>query len=104
MVRDDDREYEQQEDAPPQEETPSHEAPSSGPVTPKQLLRTALVDDEDPRFPGWLPVPGAVLAVGWAGYQATAGDAGVLPTLGISIAIFAGTTLAAWLGWQLEID
>ena len=39
-----------------------------------------------------------------AGYQATAGDAGILPTLGVSTAIFAGTTLAAWLGWQLEID
>jgi hypothetical protein len=107
MVSDDDRDDEQPEDAPAQEETPSREATSSGPVTPVtagQLLRTALVDDEDPRFPNWLPVPGAVLAVGWAGYQATAGDAGVLPTLGISVAIFAGTTLAAWLGWQLEID
>jgi len=77
---------------------------SSGPVTPRELLRHALVDDQDPRFPAWLPIPGAVLGLGWAGYQATAGDAGVLPTLGISSAIFAGTTLAAWLGWQLEID
>src|SRR3546814_10213878 len=66
MVRDDDREYEQQEDAPPQEETPSHEATSSGPVTPRQLLRTALVNDDDPRFPTWLPAPGIVLALGWA--------------------------------------
>ena len=107
MVRDDDREHEPLEDGPPSEEIPSDEAPSSGPVTPVtagQLLRTALVDDQDPRFPTWLPIPGGLLALGWAGYQATAGDAGVLPTLGISIAIFAGTTLAAWLGWQLEID
>ncbi len=81
-----------------------HGGASTGPVTPRELLRTALVDDQDPRFPTWLPIPGAVLALGWAGYQATAGDAGVLPTLGISTAIFGGTTLAAWLGWQLEID
>jgi hypothetical protein len=81
-----------------------HGAASAGPVTPGELLRTALVDDQDPRFPSWLPIPGAVLALGWAGYQATAGDAGVIPTLGISTAIFGGTTLAAWLGWQLEID
>jgi len=87
-----------------QAEGDRHGDTSAGPVTPGELLRTALVDDQDPRFPSWLPIPGAALALGWAGYQATAGDAGVLPTLGISIAIFAGTTLAAWLGWQLEID
>ena len=81
-----------------------HAHDAAGPVTPRELLRTALVDDQDPRFPRWLPIPGAVLALGWAAYQATTGDAGVLPTLGISSAIFAGTTLAAWLGWQLEID
>lgn len=81
-----------------------HSSASAGPVTPRELLRTALVDDQDPRFPRWLPIPGAVLALGWAAYQATTGDAGVLPTLGISGAIFAGATLAAWLGWQLEID
>ncbi len=75
-----------------------------GPVTPVELLRQALVDDEDPRFPAWLPLPGAGLAIGWAAYQATAGDAGVLPTLGVSTAIFAGITVATWLGWQLEID
>ena len=76
----------------------------AGPVTPTELLRQALVDDEDPRFPRWLPVPGLALGLGWAGYQLVAGDAGVLPTLGVSAAIFAGTTIAAWFGWQLEID
>ena len=89
-----------------------HEAAPAGatadstdaPVTPADLLRQALVDDEDPRFPRWLPLPGIVLGVGWAAYQATAGDAGVLPTAGVSLAIAAGTTLAAWFGWQLEID
>lgn len=79
-------------------------AGDAGPITPTELLRQALVDDEDPRFPRWLPLPGLALGAGWAAYQATVGDAGVLPTLGIGGAIFVGTTLAAWLGWQLEID
>lgn len=87
-------------------EPDSHESgePSTGPVTATELLRTALVDDEDPRFPRWLPVPGVLLGLAWAGYQATAGDGGVLPTIGVSLAIAAGTTVATWLGWQLEID
>ena len=101
MITDDEREPQPVDDEPREE--PSRDG-TSGPVTPKQLLRTALVDDEDPRFPRWLPIPGALLGLGWAGYQATAGDAGILPTLGVSTAIFGGTTLAAWLGWQLEID
>ncbi len=87
------------------EVTPAAEAGAAdGPITPRELLRQALVDDEDPRFPRWLPLPGIVLGVGWAAYQATAGDAGVLPTLGVSAAIAVGTTIAAWFGWQLEID
>ncbi len=77
---------------------------AEGPVTPGDLLRQALVDDQDPRFPRWLPLPGIVLGVAWAGYQAVAGDAGLLPTAGVSLAIAAGTTVAAWFGWQLEID
>jgi len=81
-----------------------HAPDADGPVTPTELLRHALVDDADPRFPLWLPFPGLGLAIGWAAYQSIAGDAGVLPTLGISAAIFAGTTVATWLGWQLEID
>lgn len=75
------------------------------PVTPRELLRGALVDDADPRFPRWLPLPGAILAAGWAGYQTAAMDAGFLPTLlWPGVAIFLFTTLAAWFGWQLEID
>lgn len=74
------------------------------PVTATELLRQALVDDQDPRFPRWLPLPGLVLGAGWAAYQATTGDASLLPTLGISAAIAALTTVAAWFGWQLEID
>lgn len=104
MISDDEREPDTAVPASGEAEASDRVEGAPGPVTPAELLRTALVDDEDPRFPRWLPVPGAVLAAGWAAYQAAAGDAGVLPTLGVSTAIFAGTTLATWLGWQLEID
>ncbi|MEX1022659.1 MAG: hypothetical protein WD058_05885 [Dehalococcoidia bacterium] len=77
---------------------------TSPPVTAGELLRQALVDDQDPRFPRWLPLPGIVLGAAWAAYQAAAGDAGLLPTAGVTGAIFAITTVATWLGWQLEID
>ena len=74
-------------------------------VGARELLRSALVDDQDPRFPLWLPLPGLALLVGWAAYQASAGDASFLPTaLWPGAAIFALTTLAAWFGWQLDID
>ncbi len=74
-------------------------------VTARELLRSALVDDQDPRFPIWLPIPGLALAIGWAAYQASAGEASLLPTaLWPGAAIFALTTLATWFGWQLDID
>lgn len=74
-------------------------------VTTTALLKDALVDDDDPRFPRWLPLPGIALALGWAGFTAaTAGadflQAAVWPGAGI----FALTTLATWLGWQLELE
>ena len=76
---------------------------------PRDLLRWALVNDEDPRFPWWLPLPGLALALVWAAYRATTGD-GPAPAalLGTLIwpgpAIFLLTTLAAFFGWQLDID
>lgn len=76
----------------------------TGPVSPSELLRQALVDDEDPRFPRWLPLPGIVLALAWAAYQSFGAGGAPLTTLGTSLAVFAGTTLVAWFGWQLEID
>lgn len=76
-----------------------------GPVTAGELLRQALVDDDDPRFPRWLPLPGIVAAAGWAAYEATANGSSLAGTLlWPGGAIFALTTLAAWFGWQLEID
>jgi hypothetical protein len=75
------------------------------PVTARDLLRQALVDDQDPRFPRWLPLPGAVLAAGWAAYQAAAAGANPLAVLiWPGVAIFAIATLVTWFGWQLEID
>lgn len=77
----------------------------SEPITPRELLRHALVDDQDPRFPRWLPLPGIVLAVGWAAFQAVTADGNLLTTLAWpGAAIFVLTSLAAWFGWQLEID
>ncbi len=78
---------------------------ASGPVTPRALLRQALVSDDDPRFPWWLPLPGMALALGWAAFTAaTAGADFMQALLWPGAGIFALTTVAAWLGWQLEID
>ncbi|MFA7249012.1 MAG: hypothetical protein WC273_05205 [Dehalococcoidia bacterium] len=74
-------------------------------VTPADLLRQALVDDDDPRFPRWLPLPGIALALGWAGFTAaTAGADFLHAVLWPGAPIFALTTIATWLGWQLELE
>jgi hypothetical protein len=69
-----------------------------------ELLRQALVDDDDPRFPIWLPLPGLALAAGWALYEASGGGSFLPTLLWPGTAIFVGGMLAAWLGWQLDID
>lgn len=74
-------------------------------LSARELLRAAFVDDEDPRFPLWLPLPGLAAALGWAAYQQITGAGALLPTaLWPGAAIFVLVSLAAWLGWQLEID
>ena len=90
------------------------EAGSAAPPTATELLRTALVNDEDPRFPWWLPLPGLALALAWAGYRAasTAAAGDVASPLTVLLetllwpgaAIFVLTSAATWFGWQLEID
>lgn len=81
----------------------------------RDLLRQALVNDDDPRFPWWLPVPGVLLAVLWAGWRAvSASAAGAEAGAGLDmflstlmwpgVGIFALTSVATWAGWQLEID
>lgn len=84
--------------------------------TPRELLRHALVNDDDPRFPWWLAVPGIALAVLWAGYRAAAASAAGDPAGAAPLEVFLGTmlwpgaaifvlaSLATWAGWQLEID
>ena len=82
-------------------------------VNAGDLLRHALVNDDDPRFPWWLPLPGLGLAVLWAGYRAAAttidpNGAPLEVFLGAllwpGVAVFLLTTVATWAGWQLEID
>ena len=97
---------------PPAEQTPDSAA--EAPPSASELLRTALVNDDDPRFPWWLPLPGLALALAWAGYRAAssaavAGGAEPLATLletllWPGIGIFVLTSAATWFGWQLEID
>lgn len=95
--------------------TEDHSAPEDQPAPDEEatpvaagageLIRDALVDDDDPRFPLWLPLPGIAAAAGWAFYDASAGGGAVLETLiWPGAGIFVGTTIASWLGWQLDID
>ena len=78
---------------------------TDGALGTTEVLRGALVDDDDPRFPLWLPIPAALVTVGWAFYDATAAGGDFLPTLlWPGIAIFVGTIIATWGGWQLDID
>ena len=51
-------------------------------VTTTALLKDALVDDDDPRFPRWLPLPGIALALGWAGFTAATAGADFLQKIG----------------------
>ncbi len=75
----------------------------------RDLARSALVNDDDPRFPWWLPLPGAALALCWGAWQAVSSDGGagaafVGAILWPGPAIVVLATLATFLGWQLEID
>lgn len=95
------------EDQPAPEDDPGAPEPTTTEVGSGagELLRDALVDDDDPRFPLWLPLPGIAAAAGWALYDANAGGGAFLETLiWPGVGIFLGTTLASWLGWQLDID
>ena len=75
------------------------------PVTAGELLKQALVDDDDPRFPRWLPLPGIALALGWAWFTTATAGAEFLPSVvWPGAGIFALTTVATWLGWQLELE
>ena len=82
-----------------------HQPPHEVAAGAGELIRDALVDDDDPRFPIWLPLPGIAATLGWALYDANVGAGSFLPALlWPGGAIFVLTTLATWLGWQLDID
>lgn len=72
-------------------------------------LRPAMLADGQARFPRWLPLPGLVLALGWAAYQAVTADGGAfaeaLRTLawpGAAIVLI--TTVTVYFGWRLDLD
>ncbi len=73
----------------------------------RDVARKVLVDDKDPRFPWWMPLPGLAVAGGWAGYEGIVAGGGS-PFLDTLLwpggAIFVLVTIATVLGWQLDID
>ncbi len=76
-------------------------------VRARDLLRRALVSDEDPRLPWWLPFPGLSLALTWAAYEGVAG--GGMPEFLATLlwpgaGLLALVTVAVFFGWQLDID
>ena len=73
------------------------------------LLRPAMLDDGQPRFPLWLPLPGIAIAITWALYASvTAGvDAGgefIEQLVWPGLPLFTGTTIAAYVGWRVDLD
>lgn len=72
-------------------------------------LRSAMLEDGQPAFPWWLPLPGVVLAVAWAAYRAAGAEedgGGVLleTLLWPGLAIFLLTTATTYFGWRLDLD
>lgn len=72
-------------------------------------LRSPLLTDGQPSFHWWLLLPGVGVAVLWALYGAVTAEADATgrflgQLLWPGIPIFGAATLAAWLGWRLDID
>lgn len=72
-------------------------------------LRSPLLDDGQPSFHWWLILPGLAVAVLWALYRGvTADDGGASEFLAELLwpgpVILVVTTIAAWLGWRLDLD
>lgn len=72
-------------------------------------LRSPLLDDGQPSFHWWMLLPGVAVAVLWAAYQAvTADDGAAGEFLGQlawpGTAIYVVTTIAAYLGWRIDLD
>ncbi len=76
--------------------------------TPAGQLRSPVLDDGQPRFPWWLLLPGVLVAGVWAAYAGTTGEDGTADAVRALLwpgpAIAVGTTIAAYLGWRLDLD
>ena len=70
-----------------------------------EFLKTILVNDDDPRFPIWLPIPALFVTLGCTFYAVTTSSIGFFESLiWPGSAIFFCTLVATWLGWQIDID
>jgi hypothetical protein len=72
-------------------------------------LRSPLIADGQPAFHWWLLLPGVGVALLWAAYRAvTAEDGGsgefASQLLWPGVAVFLATTVAAYLGWRVDLD
>lgn len=72
-------------------------------------LRSAMLEDGQPSFPWWLPLPGVLLTLAWAAYRAVGaeedGGSVLLETLlWPGLAIFVLTTVTTYFGWRLDLD
>lgn len=76
---------------------------------PSGRLRSPLLTDGQPAVHWWLFLPGIGIAVLWALYGAVTAEADaagrfVAQLLWPGLPIFLAATVAAWLGWRLDID
>ncbi|MYB42626.1 MAG: hypothetical protein F4X76_10670 [Chloroflexi bacterium] len=72
-------------------------------------LRSPLLDDGQPAFHWWLFLPGLAIALLWALYSGVTAEEGgvgefVAQLLWPGPVILVVTTIAAWLGWRLDLD
>ena len=72
-------------------------------------LRSPLLEDGQPSFHWWLLLPGLALVVIWALYRGVTADEGgggefIAQLLWPGPAILVVTSIAAWLGWRLDLD
>ncbi len=87
----------------PQDEQADEEGEQPG------RLRSPLLDDGQPSFHWWLLLPGLALVVIWALYRAVSAEDGgggefIAQLLWPGPAILLVTSVAAWLGWRLDLD
>ena len=74
-----------------------------------QIIKDALVDAADSRFPVWLLLPGLIISLATSSYlylaqgnEITVGIMSYIIWPGVPILVV--VTVITWLGWQLDID